>query len=120
MTSNRSTGFWLAHAVLVTALAAASTLAGCGGSRSSDGETPKTETAPEATPPGSSEPITQEACQAQGGRIAGDIGDGKVKCNEGEKEVGRVQLGIEGSLCCVPAGTDEPTAGGAAGGGGGW
>jgi hypothetical protein len=120
MTTNRSTGFWLAHALLVTALAAASTLAGCGGSRSSDGETPKTETAPEATPPGSPEPITQEACQAQGGRIAGDIGDGKVKCNEGEKEVGRVQLGIEGSLCCVPAGTEEPTAGGAAGGGGGW
>jgi hypothetical protein len=117
MTTNRSTGFWFAHALLAAALVVASTLAGCGGSRSSDGETPRTETAPEAVPPGpSSEPITREACEAQGGRIAGDIGDGKVKCNEGEKEVGRVQLGIEGSLCCVPAGTAEPTAGG----GGGW
>lgn len=118
MTSNRSTR-WIARALAGATLLTSLALAGaCGGSRSSDGEVPKTETAPEATPPGPpSEPITREACEAQGGRIAGDIGDGKVKCNEGEKEAGRVQLGIEGSLCCVPAGTAEPTAGG---GGGGW
>jgi hypothetical protein len=118
MTSIRST--WLSRALLSATLVTSLAAAGCGGKSSSDGEAPKSDPAGEPAPGPSSEPITAEACEAQGGRIAGDIGDGKIKCNEGEKEIGRVPLGIEGSICCVPAGSPEPTAGAPAGGGGGW
>lgn len=58
---------------------------------------PTTEPAP--TPAGT---LSPEACTAQGGEVRGDIGDGKIACGAGERELGRVMLGIEGSICCAP------------------
>jgi hypothetical protein len=42
-------------------------------------------------------------CTAQGGEVRGDIGDGKIACAAGERELGRVNQGIEGAICCAPA-----------------
>jgi hypothetical protein len=47
--------------------------------------------------------LTPDQCTQQGGEVRGDIGDGKIACNDGERELGRVPLGIEGSICCAPA-----------------
>lgn len=47
-----------------------------------------------------SAPNTPAHCECLGGYVKGDIGDGKVACNEGEKELERVQQGIEGAVCC--------------------
>lgn len=99
----------LAGAALVSALAAASA---CGGSTKADetGAQPPTQTPTEPAPapveptPAQAAPISREECESQGGRVAGDIGDGKIQCNPGERELGRVTLGIEGGLCCAPGG----------------
>jgi len=42
-----------------------------------------------------------DECTAQGGQVRGDIGDGKVKCADGERDLGRVAQGIEGAVCCA-------------------
>lgn len=47
--------------------------------------------------------LSPEQCTQQGGEVRGDIGDGRIACAEGERELGRVPLGIEGSICCAPA-----------------
>jgi hypothetical protein len=47
--------------------------------------------------------LSPEQCTQQGGEIRGDIGDGRIACARGERELGRVPLGIEGSICCAPA-----------------
>ena len=47
-----------------------------------------------------STPNTPEHCECLGGYVKGDIGDGRVACNEGEKELERVDQGIEGAICC--------------------
>lgn len=52
------------------------------------------------TPPGNL--MSPDDCTAKGGRVKGDIGDGKVRCDEGERELGRVNTGIEGGVCCAP------------------
>jgi hypothetical protein len=61
---------------------------------------------PTATPPpacgGITSASTPEECECLGGTVKGDIGDGKVACAEGERELGRIPLGIEGSICCAP------------------
>lgn len=41
-----------------------------------------------------------EHCECQGGFVRGDIGDGKVKCEDDETDLGRVNQGIEGAVCC--------------------
>lgn len=47
--------------------------------------------------------MSPEECTAKGGQVKGDIGDGKVACGTGEKEIGRVNQGIEGAICCTKA-----------------
>lgn len=72
-------------------------VAACGGSKqpAPTGPSPSTEApAPTAMSP--------EECTAQGGQVKGDIGDGKVACNEGDRDLGRVNQGIEGAVCCAP------------------
>lgn len=73
----------------------------------SDKNTATTTTTPtgSATPvepakPDPAEPMTPEACTGQGGEVRGDIGDGKIACNEGEQDLGKVKTGIEGGVCC--------------------
>jgi hypothetical protein len=41
-----------------------------------------------------------DECIAKGGYVKGDIGDGKVACTDGEKDLGRVAQGVEGAVCC--------------------
>ncbi len=48
-------------------------------------------------------PMSAEECAAQGGQVKGDIGDGKVACDEGQRDLGRVNQGIEGAVCCAPS-----------------
>ena len=49
--------------------------------------------------------MAPEDCIAKGGQVKGDIGDGKVACAEGEQDLGRVNQGIEGAVCCAPPAT---------------
>lgn len=49
----------------------------------------------EETPAG-----TPAHCECIGGYVKGDIGDGKVACTDGERELERVRQGIEGAVCC--------------------
>lgn len=70
---------------------------------------PTTEAAPSPAP-SPTDPLTPEQCAAQGGQVRGDIGDGQVACAPGERELGRVRIGIEGGVCCAPSappGTQE-------------
>ncbi|MAQ15032.1 MAG: hypothetical protein CMN30_09595 [Sandaracinus sp.] len=44
-------------------------------------------------------------CEAQGGTVVGDIGDGAVhrpdyRCSDGQAPIGSVASGIEGAVCC--------------------
>lgn len=85
-------------------------LAACGGKKStSEAEaTTPTETAPAgdgtATSTGAdgTQPMSPEECMQKGGQVKGDIGDGKVACDEGQEDLGRVRQGIEGAVCCAP------------------
>src|SRR5262245_7106365 len=61
---------------------------------------------PPPTQQGSPEPVatlTAEQCTQQGGEVRGDIGDGKIACGAGERELGKVPVGTEGSICCAPS-----------------
>ena len=45
-------------------------------------------------------------CEAKGGTVVGDIGDGKIhrpefRCPSGSPPIGRIALGVEGSVCCT-------------------
>lgn len=73
-------------------------LIGCGSSKPAPtpGPAPTQDPAPVGM-------LTPEQCTQQGGEVRGDIGDGKIACAEGERQLGRVPLGIEGSICCAPA-----------------
>jgi hypothetical protein len=53
-------------------------------------------------PPPAGATISVAACEALGGEVRPDIGDGQVACAADEQELGRVALGIEGALCCAP------------------
>jgi hypothetical protein len=78
--------------------------AACGGKKQSP-----TETTPAASePPTQTAAMAPEECTAKGGQVKGDIGDGKVACAEGEQDLGRVNQGIEGAVCCAPAATTPP------------
>ncbi len=57
--------------------------------------------APEAPPAAGGGAMSPEDCEAKGGYVKGDIGDGKVACAEDETQLGRVAQGIEGAVCCV-------------------
>jgi len=92
-------------------------LAACG----SDAEEPTTspeegaETSGEESPPVEDPPLpmagaerpemTVEECEGQGATVVGDIGDGAIHrpdylCPSGVEPIGRIALGIEGSVCC--------------------
>ena len=90
---------------LALTFAFVSALAACGGSKKEESTTPP---AGEATPPpdtqGTGTPMSPEECTAKGGMVKGDIGDGKVACDEGQQDLGRVNQGIEGAVCCAPGG----------------
>jgi hypothetical protein len=48
-------------------------------------------------------PTNGDQCECAGGTVRGDIGDGKVACEEGETELARIQSGVEGGVCCKAA-----------------
>jgi hypothetical protein len=109
MTITTSTRHWLVRAAtgaMFTALVSA--LVACGGASKEEAAAPAptTEPAPagDQADPAAASPITAEDCERQGGRVVGDIGDGKVACPPEEKTLGRVAIGIEGGVCCAPAG----------------
>jgi hypothetical protein len=52
--------------------------------------------------------LSPEQCTCLGGEVRGDIGDGQIKCNEGERELGRVATGIEGGVCCAAGDATAP------------
>ena len=61
--------------------------------------------------------FTPEACQAEGGQVFTDPGDGSLRakgCPEGRATLGNVRVGLEGGLCCGAAATSEPPTGPAA------
>lgn len=78
-------------------------------------EAPAAESPAEA-PPGSGEPparpeLTAEACEASGGAVVGDIGDGAIhrpdyRCPSGAAPSGVIRapeggpMGVEGAVCC--------------------
>lgn len=89
-------------------------LIACGGSQSEPkaGES-EPAPAPTAAPAPSTEPasMTAEACEASGGTVVGDIGDGAIhrpdyKCPSGARPSGGIRapeggpIAIEGSVCC--------------------
>ena len=84
----------------LTALAFSIALAACGSKTTQEPVTTPTEPTPITTPTQTAEPMTPEQCTTQGGEVRGDIGDGKIACAEGEKDLGRVTTGIEGGVCC--------------------
>ncbi|QQR92174.1 MAG: hypothetical protein IPJ89_03365 [Candidatus Iainarchaeum archaeon] len=52
----------------------------------------------ESTPPAPTE-MTADACTQAGGTIYGNPGGG-ISCPAGQREIGLIPLGIEGSICC--------------------
>lgn len=100
-------GMKLAHMFLASALA----LAAC----ASKSTPAPTEPAPTEAPAAGDGPgvapsaaMAPGACTAQGGEVRGDIGDGKIACAAGERDLGRVAQGIEGAVCCAPAAPPTP------------
>ncbi len=83
----------------------------CGSSKPAEGGTETAQSSGNETPSDGTgggcslrgAPTTAEECTCAGGVVHGDIGDGKVACGEGETELGRIQQGIEGAVCCGPA-----------------
>lgn len=78
-------------------------LVACGNGKQPPASEPQT-APPTPAPPPTDEPqlMTPDECTAKGGQVRGDIGDGKIACAEGEQNLGRVQQGIEGAICCAP------------------
>jgi hypothetical protein len=74
--------------------------AACGGKK----QPAPAEPAPQPSPTEQAA-MSPEDCTAKGGQVKGDIGDGKVACDAGQRELGRVQQGIEGAICCAAAAT---------------
>lgn len=93
----------------------------CGGSQP-PAETPS-EAAPTVDPAAEPAPVpsdapsparpelTAEACEAGGGKVVGDIGDGAIhrpdyRCEGGAAPIGAIRapaggpMGVEGSICC--------------------
>jgi len=91
-------------------------LAGCSKSTTPTTTPPDTTSPPpasEGTPDGAERPqLTAAACEAQGGKVQGDIGDGAIhkpeyKCpDSGEAPIGSIvpdaggPTAIEGAVCC--------------------
>lgn len=87
-------------------------LVACGGSRSSPRATEGAQSPPVAPSPDPTRPeLTAEACEAGGGTIVADIGDGAIhregyRCPKGSKPLGAIRapeggpIAVEGSVCC--------------------
>ena len=93
-------------------LAISLSLAACGGSKPTSSEPPPADTTNESlgdTGDGEGEAsmMSPDDCEAQGGSVVGDIGDGSVACENGWTEIGNVSGGIEEQLCCQPPGDDD-------------
>jgi hypothetical protein len=83
---------------------------GCSGTPAPEpappGDAPPAPTAGVDVPPAADrEEMSAADCEAKGGSVVGDIGDGAVhrpdyKCPSGSPPIGRVPSGIEGSVCC--------------------
>ncbi|MEO8705325.1 MAG: hypothetical protein ABI867_35105 [Kofleriaceae bacterium] len=77
-------------------------LAACGNKPSSPPAEPIPSTpSPDPTAPPKPATIGADECMSKGGRVKNDIGDGKVACDPGERDLGRVALGTEGAVCCA-------------------
>lgn len=103
--------------LFVMVVVSSGVMVGCGGASApaqAPGEIPARPSAPpEST---SSEaparpPLTVEECEASGGSVVGDIGDGAIhrpeyRCPNGAKPSGSIRaaeggpIAIEGSVCC--------------------
>ena len=99
------------HVVLGSLLLA---LCSCGGSdadESNDAPPPPLQATPSAERPS----MSAAECEAQGGAVVGDIGDGRIhrpdyRCEDGQAPIADVPLGVEGSVCCprpASAGSDD-------------
>src|SRR5687767_10540519 len=109
-----------AHELFALLLTATFAFAACGGSQTPP-ETPGESAAPPAPPPepppsptdGATEraALTAEACEASGGKVVGDIGDGAIhrpeyRCPSGAEPSGDIRapegapMAVEGSVCC--------------------
>jgi hypothetical protein len=88
--------------------AIAMVLAGCGASQQPP-QSPPTGAPVKATP--EQKTLTQEQCEAQAGRVVGDIGDGAIHrpdyvCPSGKPPLGHITppaggpIPVEGSVCC--------------------
>ena len=102
--------------VVVCALSVA--LVGCGGASSPPQEpiqaAPPATAQPESSTPEAPAPrpsLTAKECEASGGAIVGDIGDGAIhrpeyRCPNGAKPSGSIRateggpIAVEGSVCC--------------------
>jgi hypothetical protein len=104
----------LAIAALGLLLAAGCPKSPDGGDTSAPkGETPKPD--PEPAPTDDKRPeLTSAECQAKGGTIVGDIGDGAIhkpdyRCENGQPPLGTIKaegdepVAVEGSVCCGAA-----------------
>lgn len=79
-------------------------------------------TPPDAPPPAGERPsLTGAECQAKGGAVVGDIGDGAIHrpdylCEGGQKPLGTIRAAegeptaVEGAVCCPAAPAAEPAA----------
>ena len=91
----------------IASLALAVALAACGG-KSNPEPTPTDNTTTDvpndtpADPTGEPAAVTPEECEASGGQVAWDIGDGSVQCPAGTYETSKVSGGVEAGLCCAP------------------
>lgn len=77
-----------------------------------EGSSPPPADAPPASGDAARTTMTNAECEAKGGRVVGDIGDGAIhrpdyKCEGGQPPIGTIGAGaegepvaIEGSVCC--------------------
>lgn len=96
------------HASLAIVLALF--LAACGSKQSAPEPEPTPDDGtglPVDPEPGPGVTMSEEECIAAGGQARWDIGDGQVACDEGEEEIARIPVGIEGGICCRPVAAAE-------------
>jgi hypothetical protein len=95
------------------ALFFASVCAACGGAEPAPKAPTEADPAPSSTPEPASG-VTAEECEAAGGTVVGDIGDGAIHrpdyvCASGAKPTGPIRakegapIAVEGSVCCPKA-----------------
>ncbi|HMJ10261.1 MAG TPA: hypothetical protein VK524_02590 [Polyangiaceae bacterium] len=109
-----------ASELFVVLLLTSAGVLGCGGSQtpaeapsaSAPTPAPAAEPSPEPTQGAAERPgLTAEACEASGGAVVGDIGDGAIhrpdyRCPSGAPPSGRIRapeagpMAVEGSVCC--------------------